>query len=163
MAFSYAAFNWEDLSHTHLDQNNLHQDNINFNLELRPKRLSPSPIVNRYLDLKIQHHKSSPITKDDFHMTLDVHHFKEEEIEVKVVNDHIVIMAEHEEKRDNHGLVSRKFVRRVKLPKDVNVDCLTCRLCFDGLLMIVAPKMLKDETSRILPIKYTGKPFVNKN
>lgn len=163
MAISYASFNWEDLSHTHLHQNDLPQDNVNLNLELQPK-LS-SPIANRYLNLKIQHNKNSPITKDDFHLMLDVHHFKSEEIEVKVVNDDIIIIAEHEEKQDSQGWVSRSFVRRVKLPKDVNVDCLTCRLCTGSLLMIVAPKM-KDKTflkRRTLPIKYTGKPFRNKN
>ena len=40
---------------------------------------------------------------DQFKINLDVAHFKPEEINVKTVDDKIVIHAKHEEKEDEHG------------------------------------------------------------
>ncbi|XP_011868587.1 PREDICTED: alpha-crystallin B chain-like [Vollenhovia emeryi] len=103
------------------------------------------------------------VEKDDFHVAVDVQHFKPEEIDVKTVDDHLIITAKHEERRDDHGWVSREFVRRYKLPKDVNVNYLISSLSSDGILTVAAPKnqRLKDEIERSLQIEFTGKPFVN--
>ncbi|RLU27357.1 hypothetical protein DMN91_001158 [Ooceraea biroi] len=89
-----------------------------------------------------------PVNKDDFQVVLDVQHFEPQEIEVKVVDDCLVVTAKHEEKRDEHGWVSRQFVRRYQLPEDSNVEQLTVRLSSDGLLTIVAPKNRPEKEER---------------
>ncbi|KMQ84416.1 protein lethal essential for life-like protein [Lasius niger] len=171
---------WEDLEHPHslLDQN--------FGLNVRPKQflLSPArtntslfldavprrnPTVNQLKALVelIQQRENNgpppPVNKDDFQIVLDVQQFEPHEIEVKIVDNYLVVTAKHEDKRDEHGWVSRQFVRKCKLPEDSNNEQLTSRLSTDGLLTIVAPKKqpLKDEMERTIQIERTGKPFVN--
>lgn len=167
---------WEDMvCRSLLDQH--------LGMELhRPKRLSlPAvsgclkmvPRRNHFdelrdmLDLATQRHESpraSSVDKDDFQVVVDVQHFKPEEIEVKVVDNQLVIAAQHEDKRDDHGWVSRQFIRKYQLPEDINAEGLASRLSSDGLLTIVAPKLqpLKDKTEKTLQIECTGKPFVSK-
>ncbi|KAL6254588.1 hypothetical protein P5V15_014640 [Pogonomyrmex californicus] len=111
-----------------------------------------------------QHPQEFVVKKDDFQVAVDVCHFKPEEVEVTVKDNHIVVTAKHEDKRDEHGWISRQFTRRFQLPEDVDVDQMISKLSSDGFLTIVAPKKqkLKDETVRTVQIQYTGKPFENK-
>ncbi len=41
---------------------------------------------------------------------LDVQQFKPEEVNVKTVDNFVVIEGKHEEKEDEHGYISRHFV-----------------------------------------------------
>ncbi|XP_072749918.1 protein lethal(2)essential for life-like [Anoplolepis gracilipes] len=170
----------ENLEHPHsmLDQN--------FILNLRPEQLSSPARCSLYrniiprrnstlnqlealVELMQQRENngpsvpSPPVNKDDFQVVLDVQQFEPHEIEVKVVDNYFVVTAKHEDKRDEHGWVSRQFVRKCKLPEDSNIEQLTSRLSSDGLLTIVAPKKrsLKEETEKTIRIEHTGKPFVN--
>ncbi|KAL0124467.1 hypothetical protein PUN28_006363 [Cardiocondyla obscurior] len=170
----FILYDWEDLATPSLLEHA-------FGLERQPKR-HPVETVNGCLRLVPQQNHSlnelrnllelaarrseisraPAINKDDFRVVLDVQHFNPEEIDVKIVDKHLVVTAKHEDKRDDHGWVSRQFVRRYQLPDDIHVDQLTSQLSSDGLLTIAAPKMhtLKDETERTLKIECTGKPFV---
>ena len=56
-------------------------------------------------------------TTDEFRVNLDVAHFKPEEIQVKTIDNKIVIHAKHEEKEDEHGFIMREFQRSYLLPK----------------------------------------------
>ena len=56
-------------------------------------------------------------TADQFKINLDVAHFKPGEIQVKTVDDKIVVHAKHEEKEDEHGFIMREFQRSYVLPK----------------------------------------------
>ena len=47
--------------------------------------------------------------------------FREEEITVQTTYHFVVVTARHEERADDHGIVSRSFVRRIPLP-DVSVQ-----------------------------------------
>lgn len=174
----------EDLEHPHslLDQN--------LGLSLRPEQLSSpartstslyldmlprrNPTLNQLkslLELLRQRENNGPsvspppsVNKDDFQVVLDVQQFEPHEIEVKIVDDCLVVTAKHEDKRDEHGWVSRQFVRRCKLPEDSNIEQLTSRLSSDGLLTIIAPKkrpLKEEETERTIQIERTGKPFIN--
>lgn len=171
---------WEDLDpYSPLDQN--------FTLRLCPEQLEPSPArintspylaprrhptlnqLKTLVELMQQRENNGPSTspavnKNDFQIVLDVQQFEPHEIEVKVVDNYLVVTAKHEDKRDEHGWVSRQFVRKCKLSEDFNVKELTSKLSSDGLLTIVAPKKrpLKEETERTIQIERTGKPFVNK-
>ncbi|XP_070160013.1 protein lethal(2)essential for life-like [Polyergus mexicanus] len=175
----------DDLEHPHSMLN----QNLGLTMSLRPKQLSSpartstslyldmlprqNPTLNQLkalLELMQQRENNGssvpppPVNKDDFQVVLDVQQFEPHEIEVKIVDDCLIITAKHEDKRDEHGWVSRQFVRKCKLPEDSNIEQLTSRLSSDGLLTIVAPRKrpLKEEMERTIQIERTGKPFINK-
>ncbi|XP_032525009.1 protein lethal(2)essential for life-like [Danaus plexippus] len=95
--------------------------------------------------------------KDKFQINLDVQHFSPDEITVKTSNGYIVVEGKHEEKQDEHGYISRQFVRRYALPDGCNPDTVESRLSSDGVLTVTAPKQpsaLKNEKN--IPIQQTG-------
>ncbi|XP_046398281.1 alpha-crystallin A chain-like [Ischnura elegans] len=100
--------------------------------------------------------------KDGFKIMMDVQHFKPEEITVKQVEDCVVVEGKHEETEDEHGFVSRHFVRRYTLPQGVDHQALNSTLSSDGVLIITAPKVEKmDEgNTRTIPIAQTGTPAI---
>jgi len=86
-------------------------------------------------------------TKDEdsperFQVTMKVEHFQPEELEVRVSEDgYVTVTGHHKEKSDNHGPVARKFIRKYKLPEDVNRDEVMSKLDSCGNLTVLAPKM----------------------
>lgn len=96
--------------------------------------------------------------KDKFQVNLDVQHFAPEEISVKTVDGYLVIDAKHEEKKDEHGFISRSFSRRYLLPEGVEADVVMSKLSSDGVLTISAPlkPALKAANERVVPIVQTG-------
>ncbi|XP_021194612.3 alpha-crystallin B chain [Helicoverpa armigera] len=100
------------------------------------------------------------ITSDDekFQVNVDVQHFSPAEINVKVVDGHVIVEGKHEEKRDEHGYVSRQFVRRYALPQGCLPDTVESRLSSDGVLTVTAPKVLALPSTgeKIVPITHTG-------
>jgi HSP20 family molecular chaperone IbpA len=46
---------------------------------------------------------------------------------------YLLVTGKHEEKADEHGLISRHFTRRFALPKDVDIKELQCNLSNKGL------------------------------
>lgn len=160
---------WDDLKHPHhlLDQDfglGLHPEQLPNTL---PDQKRSSADIRVLLELMQRRENNAanrpPVRKDDFQLVLDVQQFEPHEIEVKVMDDYIVVSAMHDDKRDEHGWVARQFVRRCPLPKEYDVERLTSRLSSDGLLTIVAPKKGKYEgVERTIQIERTGKPFQNK-
>lgn len=75
----------------------------------------------------------------NFQACLDVKHFQPNELSVKTENNQIVVHAKHEEKRDNHGYITREFTRRYALPDGIKAEDVTSSLSSDGLLTIKAP------------------------
>lgn len=71
---------------------------------------------------------------------LDIQQFSPEEITVKTVGNNVIVEAKHEERQDEHGFVSRHFVRRYVLPSSHDVINITSSLSSDGVLTITAPK-----------------------
>ncbi|CAH0695550.1 unnamed protein product [Spodoptera exigua] len=102
----------------------------------------------------------SKITSDDekFQVNVDVQHFAPEEINVKVVDGQVLIEGKHEEKQDDHGFVSRQFIRRYALPKGCLPDTVESKLSSDGVLTVTAPKVLALPSTgeKIVPITHTG-------
>ncbi|CAG0901225.1 unnamed protein product [Darwinula stevensoni] len=80
--------------------------------------------------------------KDMFQVSLDVQQFAPEEITVKTVGDSVVIEGKHEEKPDEHGFVSRQFLRRYLLPANVRAEDVKSSLSSDGVLTVSAAKMV---------------------
>ncbi|XP_054707534.1 protein lethal(2)essential for life-like [Uloborus diversus] len=77
---------------------------------------------------------------DNFKVMLNVSHFNPKEIEVKTVDNFVVIHGKHEEKSDEHGFVSREFTRRYMLPEGVEPEKVKSFLSQDGVLTVEAPK-----------------------
>lgn len=106
--------------------------------------------------------KSSSVIldKDTFRVTLDVHQFKPEDIEVKVVDKNIVVEAKHGERKDEHGLVSRQFTRKCAIPETVEAELITSSFSSDGVLTVQAPlkKLPENKNERKIKIQVTGKP-----
>nr|CAD7425822.1 unnamed protein product [Timema monikensis] len=78
--------------------------------------------------------------KDKFQVILDVQQFSPSEITVKTVGNEVIVEAKHEEKQDEHGYVSRHFLRRYLLPTDIEVKDVVSSLSSDGVLTVTAPK-----------------------
>lgn len=95
---------------------------------------------------------------DKFQVNIDVQHFTPEEISVKVVDGYVTVEGKHEEKRDEHGYISRQFVRRYALPQGCLPDVVESKLSSDGVLTITAPKVLPLPSTgeKIVPITKTG-------
>lgn len=80
-----------------------------------------------------------------FQVALNVKQFKPEEIQVKIVDNFIVIQGKHEEKQDETGFCSREFTRRYMLPQACEAETVTSSLSPDGVLTILAPKKVLEE------------------
>ncbi|KAG7206741.1 hypothetical protein KM043_000666 [Ampulex compressa] len=168
---------WEDLDRPHrlLDQN--------FGLGLFPDQLpSPAELTellcpgrNRQLrmyikpsDLLREKDSGSSVIKadkDSFQVMLDVQQFEPNEIDVKVVDRSVVITAKHDEKRDEHGWISRQFVRKYIIPEQCDIEQVSSSLSSDGILSIVVPRKDKPkiENERTIKIERTGKPALHLN
>nr|AKS40083.1 small heat shock protein 22.5 [Grapholita molesta] len=94
--------------------------------------------------------------KDKFQVNMDVQHFAPEEISVRTADGCVIIEGKHEEKKDEHGYISRQFKRRYTLPEDCNPDTVESRLSSDGVLTVVAPRASENKGERSVPITHTG-------
>ncbi|KAJ8920349.1 hypothetical protein NQ315_012011 [Exocentrus adspersus] len=101
------------------------------------------------------------VDKEKFQANLDVQQFKPEEITVKVTdNNTITVEGKHEEQKDDHGWISRHFVRKYVLPDNCDINKVQSKMSSDGVLSVIAPK--KDAHKKIkhksIPIEQTGQP-----
>ena len=117
------------------------------------------------------------IEKDRYVIYLDVKHFSPEELSVNVTDEFITIHGKHEGRQvrgqkiveqnwfgdgshtftlwlyfqDDHGFVSREFLRKYRLPTGVSGAEVTSSLSVDGILTITAPR-LSAGSERTIPI-----------
>ncbi|XP_059479752.1 protein lethal(2)essential for life-like [Neocloeon triangulifer] len=92
---------------------------------------------------------------------LDVSQFTPAELSVKVQGNAVVVEGKHEERADDHGYISRHFVRRYVLPEQYDLDQVNSSLSSDGVLTISAPKKcLPGSGERVVLIQQTGVPAV---
>lgn len=139
---------------------------LNPGLDILP-RLSQVPLYSGYLrpwrhlatgDSGVSAVES---TKNDFKVSLDVQQFKPEEVSVKLQGDYLVVEGKHEERKDQHGFISRQFQRRYKLPENVELDKIKSTLSSDGVLTLVAPKKIESPAGeKTIPIEKTNKPAI---
>ncbi|KAK2828803.1 hypothetical protein Q5P01_019837 [Channa striata] len=78
-------------------------------------------------------------TQDNWKVSLDVNHFSPEELVVKTKDGVVEISGKHEERKDEHGFVSRSFTRKYTLPSTANVEKVTSSLSPEGVLTVEAP------------------------
>ena len=77
---------------------------------------------------------------DKFEVSLHAPYYLPNEINVKVVNDEVVIHCRHEARPDEFGRVAREVFRAYRLPEDVDVNTLKSELTPRGMLVIHASK-----------------------
>lgn len=72
------------------------------------------------------------------------------------------VTGKHEEKKDEHGTISRHFVRKYMVPEQCDIDKVSSTLSSDGVLSVIAPRklQLKDSTDKVIKIQHTGKPAI---
>ncbi|KAM8834727.1 alpha-crystallin A chain-like [Synchiropus splendidus] len=79
------------------------------------------------------------LEKDRYVIYLDVKHFSPEELSVNYNDEFLSIHAKHEARQDDHGFVSREFMRKYRLPSGVSCADITSTLSYDGVMTITAP------------------------
>ncbi|KAF8796327.1 alpha-crystallin B chain-like [Argiope bruennichi] len=117
---------------------------------LSPTGLLMRPLLNA--DTALSDVKNEP---DKFKVMLNVSQFKPNEIDIKTVDNNIVIHGKHEEKTDEHGFISREFTRRYMLPEGTDPKTVKSSLSANGILTIEAPKKAVEpppSNERIVPI-----------
>ncbi|XP_055912094.1 heat shock protein 27-like [Eupeodes corollae] len=106
------------------------------------------------------------VGKDGFQVCMDVSHFKPNELTVKTVGNSVVVEGKHEEREDDHGYISRQFVRKYQLPKGYDAKDVISTVSTDGVLTVKAPpppnKALKNN-ERIVQIQQTGPAHLSIN
>ncbi|XP_058835621.1 protein lethal(2)essential for life-like [Topomyia yanbarensis] len=100
---------------------------------------------------------------DRYQINLDVQHFAPDEISVKTVNDTVVIEGNHEERQDEHGYVSRRFVRKYVLPSGHSPGDVVSSVSRDGMLKVMAPKRVQPAAvvERVVPITQSDENVKN--
>lgn len=99
--------------------------------------------------------------KDKFQVIIDVQQFAPNEITVKTVDNSIIVEGKHEEKKDEHGYISRQFTRRYVLPEGHDIGNVQSTLSSDGVLTITAPTLaLPAPGEKIIPVQQTAAPAV---
>ncbi|XP_014474156.1 PREDICTED: protein lethal(2)essential for life-like [Dinoponera quadriceps] len=97
------------------------------------------------------------VVKNNFQVSLDVQEFKPDEINVKLKNNFIIVEGKHEGK-DEHGTISRHFVRKYMVPEQCDPEKVTSTLSSDGVLTINVPRRSEaDKGERVIDIEHTGK------
>lgn len=130
--------------------------------EARALLRTPSGYYRPWRSQAAQQDTGSTVTldKDKFQVNLDVQQFAPDEITVKATGENtITVEGKHEEKQDEHGYISRHFVRKYVLPKGHDINQAVSSLSSDGVLTITAPKIDQGAVEhKSIPITQTGQP-----
>lgn len=103
-------------------------------------------------------------TQDSWKVSLDVNHFSPEELVVKTKDGVVEITGKHEERKDEHGFVSRTFTRKYTLPSSANVEKVASSLSPEGLLTVEAPLIRSaiESSETTIPVNVDNKGGVVK-
>lgn len=103
-------------------------------------------------------------TQDSWKVSLDVNHFSPEELVVKTKDGVVEISGKHEERKDEHGFVSRSFTRKYTLPPSADVEKVNSALSPEGVLTVEAPliKPAIEHSETTIPVNVESKSGVVK-
>jgi HSP20 family molecular chaperone IbpA len=98
---------------------------------------------------------AAQIEPKDFSVSCNVSTFKPEEISVKIIDRDIIVEGQHEERQDEFGFVSRKFMRKYTLPEEYDPDTVATFMSADGQLTVKAVRARPafEQKERVIPIK----------
>uniref|UniRef100_A0A0A1XHR0 Heat shock protein 23 n=1 Tax=Zeugodacus cucurbitae TaxID=28588 RepID=A0A0A1XHR0_ZEUCU len=128
-----------------------------------PFTYSPWSRLSR-LQQDLQNQVEPKLGKEGYQVSLDVAQFKPNELTVKVVDNNVVVEGKYEGREDEHGFVSKHFVRSFSLPRGFKAEQAISTLSSDGVLTVNVPKPpgLEDNTTeRVIPIQQTGPAHLN--
>ncbi|XP_062874353.1 titin [Trichomycterus rosablanca] len=72
-------------------------------------------------------------------VSLDVNHFAPSEITIRTHDGFLVVGGTHDERQDEHGYISRSFVRKYKLPDGIEATSIHSFITGDGVLTVEVP------------------------
>ncbi|CAJ1069472.1 hypothetical protein L3Q82_023049 [Xyrichtys novacula] len=87
------------------------------------------------------HYPEQKMSKElyKWRVSLDVAHFSPSEISVSISDGFLEVGGRHEERPDEHGFIARCFIRKYRLPAEINVSKIASTLSVDGILTVEAP------------------------
>nr|UQK61731.1 small heat shock protein [Pareurythoe californica] len=104
--------------------------------------------------------KQVEVKYDDkvYEVKVDVHEFSPEELNVKIVEDRLVISGKLEDRPDDHGFISREMKREFIIPENVEVETIESHLTDEGFLKICGKVKGGDEAASERVINITREP-----
>lgn len=77
---------------------------------------------------------------------------------MKTVAHSVIVEGNHEEREDDHGFVSRHFVRRFEVPAVCDIRDVVSTLSSDGILVVRAPlkQAVMTAEERLIEVQQTG-------
>ena len=90
--------------------------------------------------------KDSHADKGNFRVSLDVRHYKPDEISLKVDGNKLLVSGKRHKKSD-YGFETSQFERSYPIPDDVDAKSFTSKISENGLLEIEAPKRVVAKAS----------------
>ncbi|XP_026866060.2 heat shock protein beta-1 [Electrophorus electricus] len=99
-------------------------------------------------------------TQEGWKVSLDVNRFAPEELTVKTKDGVVEITGQHEERKDEHGYISRSFTRKYTLPPGADVEKISSSLSPEGVLTVEAPlpKPAIQSSEITIPVNTSGVP-----
>lgn len=82
-----------------------------------------------------------------------------------ISNKLFLFTGKHEEKQDEHGSISRHFIRKYMIPEQCDLDQVSSNLSSDGVLSISAPRKEQPKVTneKVVKIEHTGKPAIKES
>jgi len=137
----------------HLDRIDRNWRNDPFWRDLYPRWAEP--IFKEGIDVK------SNIVNDRsrFAVDIDAYQFKPEELQVKTLDDTLLIEGRHEDVKDQDNYTKMYFIRKYQLPSDVNPQEISSSIDSSGRLTVEAPKRPSaiEGRERMIPIEGPSK------
>uniref|UniRef100_A0A672IBA8 SHSP domain-containing protein n=1 Tax=Salarias fasciatus TaxID=181472 RepID=A0A672IBA8_SALFA len=97
---------------------------------------APAPLFVPHIAGSV-HQPSQKIPK--WRVGMDVAHFSPSEISVSLKDEFLEVKGKHGERPDEHGFIARCFIRKYRLPAEVDATKITSTLSADGILTVEAP------------------------
>jgi len=97
------------------------------------------------------------LTPEKFQINLNIEGFAPEDLQVKSVDNFIIIEGKHEEKTDN-SIISRFFSRKWAIPQGVKVDEIRCNFNHKaGQIQVEAPRLVIEDKNgeKVISIQLT--------
>lgn len=104
--------------------------------------------------------------REKFEMKVDVQQFTPSELDVKLLDNVLVVTGKQKDKNDGHGSVCRHLKRKFELPSDIKLDTIMCDLTPEGVLVISAKRIIpeaerkemeeEEEKGKRIPILRSG-------
>uniref|UniRef100_A0A914Z7D2 SHSP domain-containing protein n=1 Tax=Panagrolaimus superbus TaxID=310955 RepID=A0A914Z7D2_9BILA len=137
----------------HLDRIDRNWRNDPFWRDLYPRWAEP--IFKEGIDIKAN------IVNDRsrFAVDIDAYQFKPEELQVKTLDDTLLIEGRHEDVKDPDNFTKMYFIRKYQLPADVNPQEISSSIDGSGRLTVEAPKHNQaiEGRERMIPIEGSSK------